>query len=960
MSGSVPCPACGRPVPPGRLACPSCGVTRRVGEGRGGPARRGARGRRFRRAGRRNIGAEPEPGSGPSRGRARRPRPSPRPRRHSRRRSSRAGTRAGAASRRPSRTEPAAQELAAAVPERVIDERAAGGIVPGAYLPPASPRRPGSRHGHRPAPVRRRQRPHPGQRRRRIGLDRGTASDAGRRSILADLPFDAPDELEGWLVALGGGTGVLGFLLPWRSSFAGRPRGLLRQLGPGHRRPPADLRPGPHRRRRWRSCRTGSPSWVRTGVCGMIVGGMLLGLVWLYLGGGATEIGAILGGRRRRPDGRRRHPRGRSGAEGAPARGRLSVTRGPARRPRRSRGRGRKPLLHCPAISEDALPLIAQAHGGAAPSNGRDPRARSATRSARSSATRSSSSGCSSFAIYWVILWLAAAYWAFRDMQLRTENPILPYLASAFIVVFTPSLPARDLRVPDRPAPGADRRDLRAQPGRGGDARRDRGDPALPVVRPPGGPRVDHLPHLPDPPEPRLPELHPARRPRLVAVRLVRQGLRAARRRPPPRSCARRPGRARRAGRRPSRPGPLRASAGRRALPDAPPSGREGTRAPRSPAGPRPSRHARRVLTDPASEPGDSSPGQPARRARVVSLHDRGPPRPRPLRRRVARRARRWARGARRSRWPARRRAGAVLFVAGLAVLLLGLLLLGGVAGVRAARRGPRLRRAVAGPCLRGDRRGALPRGRRRGDAPQGRSGRRVEGPGARLSWASASRPVVVVAIRAAARRRPGALTWREMGLRRRAAGGHPRSRLGGPARDAGHRRHGGRRGRARHDRRGPPAKPPAADRNPGRARDQPPRRCGHRPGLRGAPLPRIRDDGLGAGRDPGRGDCQDVRPVRPRPRPDPGRRLVLRGIRARGRGCHGAAPRRARCSAGSSCGAGPCGPRSGSTRRSTPSSSSSPSPPSALSGRPRWPPRAPVLVSGRASAGDRPVRPAR
>jgi len=46
--------------------------------------------------------------------------------------------------------------------------------------------------------------------------------------------------------------------------------------------------------------------------------------------------------------------------------------------------------------------------------------------------------GLQLFAIYWVILWLAAAYWAFRDMQLRTENPIVPYLASALIVVFTP------------------------------------------------------------------------------------------------------------------------------------------------------------------------------------------------------------------------------------------------------------------------------------------------------------------------------------------------------------------------------------------------------------------------------------------------------------------------------------------------------------------------------------------
>lgn len=43
-------------------------------------------------------------------------------------------------------------------------------------------------------------------------------------------------------------------------------------------------------------------------------------------------------------------------------------------------------------------------------------------------------------AIYWVVLWLAAAYWAFRDMQLRTENPVAPYFAAAFMIVFTPLL----------------------------------------------------------------------------------------------------------------------------------------------------------------------------------------------------------------------------------------------------------------------------------------------------------------------------------------------------------------------------------------------------------------------------------------------------------------------------------------------------------------------------------------
>ena len=41
-------------------------------------------------------------------------------------------------------------------------------------------------------------------------------------------------------------------------------------------------------------------------------------------------------------------------------------------------------------------------------------------------------------AVYFVILWLAAAYWAFRDMQLRSENPVLPYVAAAIIVIFTP------------------------------------------------------------------------------------------------------------------------------------------------------------------------------------------------------------------------------------------------------------------------------------------------------------------------------------------------------------------------------------------------------------------------------------------------------------------------------------------------------------------------------------------
>ena len=45
-----------------------------------------------------------------------------------------------------------------------------------------------------------------------------------------------------------------------------------------------------------------------------------------------------------------------------------------------------------------------------------------------------------SVVLYLFVLWLAAAYWAFRDMHDRTENPVLPYVASALILVATPFL----------------------------------------------------------------------------------------------------------------------------------------------------------------------------------------------------------------------------------------------------------------------------------------------------------------------------------------------------------------------------------------------------------------------------------------------------------------------------------------------------------------------------------------
>ncbi|HEU4573276.1 MAG TPA: zinc ribbon domain-containing protein [Candidatus Limnocylindrales bacterium] len=46
--------------------------------------------------------------------------------------------------------------------------------------------------------------------------------------------------------------------------------------------------------------------------------------------------------------------------------------------------------------------------------------------------------GLRAIALYVVVMWLACAYWAFRDLQSRTDNAIAPYAVAAFIIVFTP------------------------------------------------------------------------------------------------------------------------------------------------------------------------------------------------------------------------------------------------------------------------------------------------------------------------------------------------------------------------------------------------------------------------------------------------------------------------------------------------------------------------------------------
>lgn len=206
--------------------------------------------------------------------------------------------------------EPEPRIAAAAEPIGVataVDGIASGGIVPGSYLPPSTVHRPGrnmtsaglgATHAAMVAPPTPASAPASGS---------GSAPPApapgpvaaerpgtpGRASILADLPFDAPHEIEGWLVTLGGGMAILGFFLPWRSTFMTGIDGYVDSwgLGIGANLPifvvlvvVTALAVLPNR----------VADWVRTGVCGMVGGGILFGLVWLYLEGGASQLGALL------------------------------------------------------------------------------------------------------------------------------------------------------------------------------------------------------------------------------------------------------------------------------------------------------------------------------------------------------------------------------------------------------------------------------------------------------------------------------------------------------------------------------------------------------------------------------------------------------------------------------------------------------------------------------------------
>lgn len=179
-----------------------------------------------------------------------------------------------------------------------------GGLVPGAYLPPSTVHRPvpgaspppqmplatSPAVGEPPVPPIEAWQPRTASA-PNVPLP-ASPPPPGRASLFADLPFDAPDSLTEWLVALGSVVAALSFLLPWipgvqsyvsswgLASISHLPiLGLLIVT--------AVLAILPNQ----------VAPWLRSGVLGLIGGSIFLGLLWPIVAGdfGPAAFGAIVG-----------------------------------------------------------------------------------------------------------------------------------------------------------------------------------------------------------------------------------------------------------------------------------------------------------------------------------------------------------------------------------------------------------------------------------------------------------------------------------------------------------------------------------------------------------------------------------------------------------------------------------------------------------------------------------------
>ena len=202
--------------------------------------------------------------------------------------------------------EPAPGETPSVAPpidaEAAVDGIASGGIVPGAYLAPSTVHRPPPPPAVvRPAlfePPAGASSPAPDPAVPATSVADATAAppampatQPGRVSFFADLPFDAPDSVTEWLMTIGSLGAVVSFLLPWipdavdyTSSWGLAGSGHLWALGLVILTAVLAVLPNPF------------PVWIRSGVLGLGAGSFLLGLLWFYIMSvGGAAFGAVIG-----------------------------------------------------------------------------------------------------------------------------------------------------------------------------------------------------------------------------------------------------------------------------------------------------------------------------------------------------------------------------------------------------------------------------------------------------------------------------------------------------------------------------------------------------------------------------------------------------------------------------------------------------------------------------------------
>jgi hypothetical protein len=120
------------------------------------------------------------------------------------------------------------------------------------------------------------------------------APKPGEASLLADLPFDAPASPEGWLIAIGAGLAMIGFLLPWADRLSPTATGYFGSwglAGPGHGfafvaamlTTALAILPTP------------VPTWLRDRAIAPVLGGVVVGVAWPFLVGvTAPQIGVLV------------------------------------------------------------------------------------------------------------------------------------------------------------------------------------------------------------------------------------------------------------------------------------------------------------------------------------------------------------------------------------------------------------------------------------------------------------------------------------------------------------------------------------------------------------------------------------------------------------------------------------------------------------------------------------------